>query len=268
VANFFPTFYPAYVSSSRKRGKIIYFVQGYEYRLYRGVRSIGAKLTYLFARDVVTASVWLKEKLRDEVGVKDITVINPGVKRESFFPEPSEELVRAKRYPAILFIAQREKRGNIRDFCKTLKILTNKVEAEFWIVYKEENIKSYFSEFRDVRFFNPSSDRELRCIYSSSDLFVSNSHLEGFPLPPLEAMACGTPVVLTDSGGVRDYVIPDGNAVMVEPRKPLLMAEVIERVIKDRTLRERLRKTGFETAKRFDIKYTVEKFERYLLEHL
>lgn len=50
----------------------------------------------------------------------------------------------------------------------------------------------------------PSRD-ELRSLFATLDIFISPSHSEGFGLPALEAMACGVPVVITDSGGCRDY---------------------------------------------------------------
>ena len=77
----------------------------------------------------------------------------------------------------------------------------------------EEDIKFNYT------FYERPSDDELAELYSSADIFAFPSHIEGFGLPPLEAMACNTPVVTTDCLGVRDYVDNGKNAIMVPPEK-------------------------------------------------
>ena len=72
---------------------------------------------------------------------------------------------------------------------------------------------------------------------------------EGFGLPPLEAMACGTPVVASDASSLPEVVGEAG--IMVEPRDVRGLAEAMERVLIDKHLRAELRAKGLERAKQF-----------------
>ncbi|NUN97501.1 MAG: glycosyltransferase family 4 protein, partial [Candidatus Omnitrophica bacterium] len=83
-------------------------------------------------------------------------------------------------------------------------------------------------------------------------------------LPPLEAMACGTPVVLTDSVGVREYAMHEGNCLMVPPGDPSALASAIRRALEDRALRERLAENGLATVPRFTWENMVEDFDSAL----
>lgn len=103
---------------------------------------------------------------------------------------------------------------------------------------------------------------ELRCgntsgamreLYSQSDLFVSSSWYEGFGLPVLEAMACGTPVVMTESHGL-DGIAEDGvNCLKVPVGDVAALAAAMERLLKDAALRIRLIENGRTTAEHFSL---------------
>src|SRR5262249_33706058 len=83
---------------------------------------------------------------------------------------------------------------------------------------------------------------------------------EAFGLAPLEAMACGCPVVLADEPGFRQYAVPDVNALLVNDAEPAGMAEVLVRLLVDRPLATRLREQGPLTAARFSVETTVERY--------
>ena len=89
---------------------------------------------------------------------------------------------------------------------------------------------------------------------SSIDVFVFPSRVEGFGLPPLEAMACGAAVVLTDSGGVREYARHDENCLLVAPGDIAAMARAIDELTVESGAgerRARLVRAGRETALQF-----------------
>jgi len=104
-----------------------------------------------------------------------------------------------------------------------------------------------------------TSNGRLAEIYSSADVFVFPSEYEGFGLPPLEAMACGTPVVVSHCSGIDEYAVNEYNA-LVASREELTSS--IERICKDKELASSLRQGGFATAKQHDIETVVDRVEK------
>jgi glycosyltransferase involved in cell wall biosynthesis len=90
---------------------------------------------------------------------------------------------------------------------------------------------------------------DLSLFYTSSDLFVYPSLYEGFGLPPLEAMACGTPVVVSKTSSLPEVVGSD--ALLVDPDDERELSVAIARVLTDTNLRARLRKGGLIRASTF-----------------
>ena len=90
---------------------------------------------------------------------------------------------------------------------------------------------------------------ELPVFYSAAELFVYPSVYEGFGLPPLEAMACGTPVVTGNRSSLPEVV---GNAgIMVDPYDPAEFTNAITKVLSDESLRTEMSRKGLAQAKNF-----------------
>ncbi|MCU0726107.1 MAG: glycosyltransferase family 4 protein [Planctomycetes bacterium] len=90
---------------------------------------------------------------------------------------------------------------------------------------------------------------ELPEIYRRAAALIYPSVVETFGLPPLEAMACGCPVVASDRTSVPE--ITGDAALLVDPDDPAILAAAIRRVLSDEGLRADLRARGFENARRF-----------------
>lgn len=91
-------------------------------------------------------------------------------------------------------------------------------------------------------------ERDIVSFYSSCDVFILPSLVEGFALPPLEAMACGAAVVVADCGGIRDYAVDGRNALIVPVASAAAMAAAVRRLAADEALRRRLVAEGYRTA--------------------
>jgi glycosyltransferase involved in cell wall biosynthesis len=100
-----------------------------------------------------------------------------------------------------------------------------------------------------VRFLGFVPFDTLRCFYEAAAAFVFVSRYEGFGLPPLEAMACGTPVVTSNVSSLPE-VVGDA-AVQVNPENVFEIARGIKEVLLDDALRSTLRRCGREHAARF-----------------
>lgn len=108
-------------------------------------------------------------------------------------------------------------------------------------------IKSHMQN--DVRFLGFVEIGILRIFYDLAKIFVFPSLYEGFGLPPLEAMAHGTPVVTSNTSSIPEVV---GNAaVMVNPENVFDIQRALYRVLVDQNLREKLKARGVEQAQKF-----------------
>lgn len=109
----------------------------------------------------------------------------------------------------------------------------------------------------------PTQEKLVAC-YQEADIYLFTSWYEGFGMPPLEAMACGTPVVCTQCGGIDSFVRNGYNALTSESGDITTMTANIISLIKFPYLRKELSKNGRSTAKRLDYSKTIPKLEKYL----
>jgi len=101
----------------------------------------------------------------------------------------------------------------------------------------------------DVRFLGFVPIEVLRILYDNAKIFVFPSLYEGFGLPPLEAMAHGTPVVTSNTSSLPE--VTGKAAVLVNPENVFEIRRALHRVLTDNVLRERLKTQGFEQSQRF-----------------
>jgi glycosyltransferase involved in cell wall biosynthesis len=106
-----------------------------------------------------------------------------------------------------------------------------------------------------VCFLENPSNEELVALYNAAALLVLPSFYEGFGLPVLEAMACGTPVVCSERGSLPE--IAGGAVLLVNPDDLDGLASTIERTLRDELLRAQLRSRGFANVARFSWEKTA-----------
>jgi glycosyltransferase involved in cell wall biosynthesis len=101
------------------------------------------------------------------------------------------------------------------------------------------------------------SDDDLPSLYSGATVFVFPSLYEGFGLPPLEAMACGTPVICSNKTSLPE-VIGDGG-VLVDPGRPEDFTNAIESLLSDQSVRDSISLKGLQRAREFSLGRTAKK---------
>jgi glycosyltransferase involved in cell wall biosynthesis len=107
----------------------------------------------------------------------------------------------------------------------------------------------------DVRFLGFVPIEVLRTFYDAAKIFVFPSLYEGFGLPPLEAMAHGTPVVTSNVSSLPEVV---GNAaVLVHPENVFEIMRALHRVLMDQPLREKMKERSFRQATKFSWEKSV-----------
>lgn len=109
-------------------------------------------------------------------------------------------------------------------------------------------------------------DEDLPALYSGASLYLCPSHYEGFGLPVLEAFGCGTPVLTSGGGGLRE-VAGDAGVVM-EEMTPVAWSERIAELLGDWSMLAEMRERGFKQARRFSWQETARKTVEVYLEAL
>jgi glycosyltransferase involved in cell wall biosynthesis len=100
-------------------------------------------------------------------------------------------------------------------------------------------------------------DEDLACLLNGAELFVYPSLYEGFGLPVLEAMACGTPVVTSNCTSIPE--VAGDAALLVDPYRVDELADAIHHVLSDESLRARLREKGLARSQMFSWRQTARK---------
>ena len=112
-------------------------------------------------------------------------------------------------------------------------------------------------------------DEDLPALYNCADVLAFPSRYEGFGLTVLEAMACGTPVVCSNSSSLPEVV---GNAaLLVSPNDAPALAQALQRVLTDAALRQQMKALGLQQAARFSWSRTAQEtlavYERIMTQH-
>ncbi|HUW82185.1 MAG TPA: glycosyltransferase family 1 protein [Phycisphaerae bacterium] len=210
-----------------------------------------------------------------------LDVVYPGVDeifRPSVHEDAGARVRRTYRLPQrfVLFVGNIEPRKNLIAMLKAFGSFRRNNHAEYWLVivggksWREGALRRALARqsSRDhVLWVGYVPREDLPAIYSLAELFVFPSLYEGFGFPPLEAMACGVPVVASSRGAL-DETLRDA-AFRVDPESSDAIAEGMLAVTHDDHLRRRLIDAGHRRAKRLTWRRAVRRTLRsYWLAHL
>lgn len=157
--------------------------------------------------------------------------------------------------PFILWVGTTEPRKGLAPLLRAFALMRRRAPHVALVLVGEWGLADAAVE-RDLEQLGRSiirpgfvSDDELVTLYSASACFCFPSLYEGFGLPPLEAMACGTPVVASSRAGIPE-VVGDGG-VLVDPEDPDALADALEAVVLDPAHAADLRRRGRARARHF-----------------
>ena len=153
-----------------------------------------------------------------------------------FYDNTRSELLKDISEKIILFVGRLEEVKGLELFVDIVNSLEKKEKGKWKGVlvgrgsYKK-NIEGYIdSKSIENLFLFPGAvvdQQELRKIYSQSSVLIISSFFEGIPMVVLEALACGTPVVATDVGGIKELISDEKQCYIINKRDPSLFAEKI-----------------------------------------
>jgi glycogen synthase len=196
------------------------------------------------ARHTIVCSTYMRDQVRTLFGTPDerIDVIPNGVAMDAFeLPDTEVRALRARLVEddahLVLFAGRLEYEKGVQTVLHALERLSDLVGPVRFLV---AGVGTYSDELRAlvdelglahrVRFTGFLEERALRLHYAAADVAVAPSLYEPFGLVAVEAMACGTPVVASDTGGLRE-IVAGGHGLVFPPQDADQLADRIAQVL-------------------------------------
>jgi len=222
---------------------------------------------------ITTVSDFIKREIKyfmPKVNGDKIYVHYNGIE-EYFTPYPKKAEILKKRLkidgPVLIYIGRIAFYKGVGDIIKAYNIAKKTIPNLSLIVggkpdfQMEKEYREWKLKYKDIHFIGFVKEQEVPYYYSMGDLFITYSYAsEGFGLTPIEAIACGTPVICS-SLSVYKEILHD-NALFVPPKKPTELAEKIIYLLKNEPERQKL----IEKAQKFIQRYTWESVGRKIEE--
>jgi glycosyltransferase involved in cell wall biosynthesis len=219
---------------------------------------------------ILANSEYTRQRLLERFRLpKDKVVLCPFAQSERFAPAAGDEVERFRVEQGLpesylLSIGSIEPRKNLATLAGAWKQTKAREEGVKLVIAGGVN-KTVFNTSsagadalgdRTIRRLGFFPDESLPLLYQGAEAFAFPSLAEGFGLPILEAMACGTPVICSDTTALPETA--GGAARLVSPREVEAWVEAIDSVLSEDRTRERMRSDGLKRAERFSWSRTVE----------
>lgn len=201
-----------------------------------------------------------------------IKVVHLGVNLDLFKPQDKKFCRTKLGLPLdkkiILNVAIEKWRKNVPNLVKAFALVSQKIPETILvrIGFKTPAVTDLISHLKIsdkvLYFSNLPREENLALFYNAADLFVFPSYYEGFGLPPLEAMACGTPALVANRTSLPEIV--EDRQMLVEPNNPEEMAEKILQLLSYPKLYQEAKQKALQQAQKFPWDKTAnETFEVY-----
>jgi glycosyltransferase involved in cell wall biosynthesis len=213
---------------------------------------------------IITVSDFTRTEFDRLVGTPRVKpeVIHSGVDSSWFEIPPSASL---HSRPYLLYVGNVKPHKNLARLLEAFAQLSSRIQCDLLILGKNEGFLTEDPRARDeasrlaprVQLLGALPEERLRQYVSHAEALVLPSLYEGFGLPPLEAMACGCPAIVSRVASLPE-VCGDA-AVYFNPFDPPSIADAILRVLEEPGLRDTLRCRGLERARRFTWESSAER---------
>jgi glycosyltransferase involved in cell wall biosynthesis len=215
-----------------------------------------AKLSYGLPLRKIAVSNWIKEQVSDQ----STMVINNGIDLNVF--HPVKDRCNTRERFTIGTIAGAATWKGYSVFLDAIEQLPADEKARLRVLVASQYEFALPSGI-SAEMIKPRNENELVAFYHSCDAFICSSYVEGFGLTPLEAMACGVPVITTDCGGIRQYASPS-NCIMVPPGESKAISVSVVLLSRDDVMKATLREQGLETSRQFSVERMGQEYCRLL----
>jgi glycosyltransferase involved in cell wall biosynthesis len=188
---------------------------------------------------------------------RDSLIIPPGVDTNIFHPDHRTDDIRSRHRvgnaPFLLSVARLWKAKNLHSALIAFKFVLREIPNARYVIIGNGperaaliNLARELNLFPNVEFLEDPPPSEVPRYYCAADLFVLPAIREPWGLSTLEAMASGTPVIVSNEGGFPDYVKHNVTGMLVDPRSPIEQAKAIVELLSNRA---RLNEMGKEASK-------------------
>ncbi len=253
VATFWATVIPVLNFPAKHK---VYFVQSDETRFYDDlIIKNQVSLTYLSNIHYMTEAQWIVQWLQNNFGHQAVYIPN-ALDHKIIHPAKPIENKRKDRFRILV-------EGTINTPFKRVKEAIEAsqcLNCEIWCV---SNGGKPDPDWQIDRFFYQVDFSEMKYIYSSCDILVKLSSVEGFFGPPLEMMACGGVCVVSDVTGYDEYIKDEYNALVIPNGDVNLAHQALKRLINDRELYNKLQQNGKLTADSMQWEDSIDKLEKF-----
>lgn len=265
ISTFWQSVIPTSKVTQRLKGVHLYFVQADE--TIFSSNSIYKKLaekSYKTNISKFTHSMWIKEHLDSKFGGEN-TYIGMGINHDTF-------RVRNLAKEQVIFTIARGDPNKgfevfvnaMNELIKTHPDLKIKIAGEQDIINKMKKGGLIKFPFEFLGWLN--NDEELSKLYETS-IFVNTGNFEALPMPPLEAMASGSSVVMTDMIGAKEFAKDGVNSLLCPAGDFKCFASKIESILHDDTQRGIYSKEGVRTVKRYRWEFVIARLTQLFEEH-
>ncbi len=243
---------------------LLYFAQGYEPYFENGLDYGIAELSYKIADEVLTISHYLNTRYLDMFNTKS-TIISNGINYDLLYKENNREKIKV----ITVLLRNNVLKGDYILLDLVKKICNKFSNLEINILYNNCDLKFPFfsnSKIKINKIKGPFNRKELANIFQNSDVYIDASVTEGFGLVGLEAMAAGNVVILSDSGGVNDYIKDGKNGFIVKEINNIdCYVEKIEKLLNDNNLYITIKKNMKQTISKYDYDDVVYEYIDYFM---
>lgn len=216
-------------------------------------------LSYLYDYQYITEAKWIKGWLSQNFG-HDACLVPNGLDSDIFYP--CAPLVPKGNKPRILL------EGAIGLPYKGMKEAFEAVaplDVEVWCV---SSLGKPEPSWKCDRFFEQIPMTEMKNVYSSCDILLKLSRVEGFFGPPMEMMACGGAAVIGRVTGYDEYIVDGYNAIVVDPLDIGGATEAIHHLINNKTTYDTLVENGKKTAREWSWEKSIDVLEAHYVDSL
>jgi glycosyltransferase involved in cell wall biosynthesis len=224
---------------------------------------VSLKLLERTAKRVIVSSDFIRKEVVMATNIREgmIDVVPLAYSDTLFTPMPGERRrdfldkyhLKGKY---LLFVGTLFPYKNLKTLTDAFLRIKNQIPHSLVIVGRKQSSAGPLARDERIVYVDYVPAEDLPLFYSYADMFIYPSLREGFGIPPLEAMACGTPVISSNGGSLPEVVGDAG--LLFDPGDSEVLGGLILKVVHDERLRDGLIDKGFRNVKKFSWERTAE----------